>query len=192
MADHEPEPGFRFPSLEREPDASAGGAPADDDLAPAQRLQAIWHLVRLVLTVSLIVVGGFMSSCGTFLGVSQLAQTPFGPDSRSAPGVVVRHQRSTGIRPRGAHEVYGYAPVVRYTVDGRDLEITSRLSTNTPVAVGERVLVRYPASAPGRAVLVGWPAWAPAFEWTTIGGALLTAGIVCWRRRWWLRPESWW
>lgn len=154
-----------------------------------ETLRGIWYLLRLVLAVGALAVGLFMSSCGTFLAVSQLAQTPLGPSSRSAPGVVVGLKRS-GFGTR--HSQYVYAPVVRYTAEGRDFEITSRLATNTPPPVGQRVQVRYDVATPERAVLVGWAEWGFSVEWMALGGPLLAAGIYMWRRRWWLRPDSWW
>jgi hypothetical protein len=144
-----------------------------------QRLQAVWPLLRLLLAVSALVVGLFMSSCGTFLAVSQFAQTPLGPNSRSAPGVIVGQKRSRSHRGRSQ---YVYAPVVRFTADGRELEITSRLSTNAPPPVGQRVQVRFAADAPERAVLVGWAEWGLSVEWMAGGGLLLAAGIFMWRR----------
>ena len=154
-----------------------------------ETLHGIWYLLRLALTATAIAAGLFMSSCGTFLAVSQFAQTPLGPNSRSAPGVVVGQKRS-GFGTRGFP--YAYAPVVRFNVDGRDFEITSRLATNTPPPVGQRVQVRYDAAKPEGAVLVGWAEWGMPVEWMAIGGALLAAGIFMWRRRWWRRPDSWW
>jgi len=165
---------------------------ADEEpkVPPLPTLHGLWHLLRLVLAGSAIVAGLFMSSCGTLLAVSQLAQTPLGPNSRSAPGVVVAHKRRSASRSRSVQ--YVYAPVVRFRVDGRDFEITSRLSTNTPPPVGQQVRVRYDAATPERAVLVGWAEWGMPVEWMAIGGPLLAAGIFMWRRRWWLRPDSWW
>ena len=163
--------------------------PEEEDPDPIQTLKGIGYLLRLVLTVSAIAAGGFMASCGTFIAASQLAQTPLGPSSRSSPGVVIAHKRSRYIRSRSG---YVYAPVVRYTVDGHAFEVTSRLATNTPMPVGEAVTVRYDASAPERAVLVGWAEWGMPVEWMAIGGPLLAAGILGWRRRWWRRPDSWW
>jgi hypothetical protein len=151
----------------------------EEPKGPVQRLQAVWPLLRLLLTISALVVGLFMSSCGTFLAVSQFAQTPLGPNSRSAPGVIVGQKRS-GSGTRGFP--YVYAPVVRFTADGREFEITSRLSTNTPAPVGQRVQVRFEADAPQRAVLVGWAEWGLSVEWMAGGGLLLAVGILMWRR----------
>ncbi len=167
-------PPLLFTSL----DSSAAGTP-DEPFDPTQRLQGAWHLVRFFLTVSAIVIGTFMSSCGTFLAVIQFAHTPLGPSSRSAPGVIVAHKRS-GSGTRGFP--YVYAPVVRFTVDGRELEITSRLATNKPPPVGQPVRVRFAADAPARAVLVGWAEWGLPVEWMVVGSSLLAAGIVTWRR----------
>jgi hypothetical protein len=160
----------------------------EEDPDPIQTVKNIWYLLRLVLMVSGIAAGGFMTSCGAFIAASQLAQTPLGPGSRSSSGVVVAHKRSTYSTGR----LPVYAPVVRYTVDGHAFEVTSRLATNTPVPVGEAVTVRYDASAPERAVLVGWAEWGMPVEWMAIGGPLLAAGIIGWRRRWWRRLDSWW
>jgi Protein of unknown function (DUF3592) len=184
MADEEPKvPPPLFPPLDR-----GAGPPDDSESDPMEALRGIWYLFRLVLVGGAVAVGLFMSSCGTFLAVSQLAQTPLGPGSRSAPGVVVGLKRSeSGSRFRTV-----YAPVVRFNVDGRDFEITSRLATNTPPPVGQHVQVRYDAATPERAVLVGWAEWGMAVEWMVIGGALLAAGIFMWRRRWWQRPNWWW
>jgi hypothetical protein len=185
MADEEPkDPPPLFPSLDR-----GAASPDDSEIDPMETLQGIWQLLRLALAVTALAVGLFMSSCGTFLAVTQLAQTPLGPGSRSAPGVVVGHKRS-GSGTRSFR--YVYAPVVRFNVDGHDFEITSRLATNTPPPLGQRVHVRYDAATPERAVLVGWAEWGMAVEWMAIGGPLLAAGIFMWRRRWWLRPDSWW
>jgi hypothetical protein len=185
MADEEPKvPPPLFPSLDR-----GAGPPDDSEIDPLQTLHGVWHLLRLALAVTAIAAGLFMSSCGTFLAVVQLAQTPLGPNSRSAPGVVVAHKRSA-TRSRTVR--YVYAPVVRFTADGRDFEITSRLSTNTPPPVGHHVQVRYDAATPERAVVVGWVEWGMPVEWMATGGALFAAGIYMWRRRWWLRPDSWW
>jgi hypothetical protein len=170
-------------------DEEPKGTPDEPDLDPLQTLQGVWHPLRLVLAGSAIVVGVFMSSCGTFLAVSSLAQTPLGANSRSAPGLVVAHKRSAS---RSRTVRYVYAPVVRFTADGRDFEITSRLATNTPPTVGQHVQVRYDAATPERAVVVGWAEWGMPVEWMVIGGALLAAGIYMWRRRWWRRPDSWW
>ena len=190
VPDEEPKgPPLLFASLDRDPESSAGGTLDEPEIDPGQRLQTVWHLLRLVLAVSAIVVGLFMSSCGTFLALSQLAQTPLGPSSRSAPAVIVGQKRSgSGTR----RSLYVYAPVVRFTADGREFEITSRLSTNTPAPVGQRVQVRFEADAPERAVLVGWAEWGLSVEWMAVGGPLLAAGILMWRRRWWRRPDSWW
>jgi hypothetical protein len=193
MADEEPkdpppqpkDPPPLFPSLDR-----GAGSPDDSEIDPMETLHGIWHLLRLALAIGAIAAGLFMSSCGTFLAVTQLAQTPLGPGSRSAPGVVVAHKRRSASRSRSVQ--YVYAPVVRFRVDGRDFEITSRLSTNTPPPVGQQVRVRYDAATPERAVLVGWAEWGMPVEWMVIGGPLLAAGIFMWRRRWWLRPGSWW
>ena len=185
MADEEPKvPPPLFPSLDR-----GAGSPDDSEIQPLETLQRIWLLLRLVLAVTAIAAGLFMSSCGTFLAVIQLAQTPLGPNSRSAPGIVVGQKRSGWGTPR---RPYVYAPVARFKVDGRDFEITSRLATNTPPPVGQRVQVRYDAATPERAVLVGWAEWGFSVEWMALGGPLLAAGIYMWRRRWWLRPDSWW
>jgi hypothetical protein len=190
MADEEPKgPPLLFASLDRDPESSPGGTPDEPELDPVQRLQAVWHLLRLLLAVSALVVGLFMSSCGTFLAVSHFAQTPVGPNSRAAEGVIVGQKRSGSGTRRFA---YVYAPVVRFTADGREFEITSRLSTNTPAPVGQRVQVRFETGAPERAVLVGWAEWGLSVEWMAVGGLLLAAGILMWRRRWWLRPDSWW
>ncbi len=168
-------PPLLFTSL----DSSAAGTPDEPDFDPAQRLQGAWRLVRLFLTVNAIVIGTFMSSCGTFLAVSQVVRTPLGPSSRSAPGVIVAHKRS-GFGTR--HSAYVYAPVVRFTVDGREFEITSRLSTNKPPPVGQPVRVRFAADAPAGAVLVGWAEWGLPVEWMVVGSSLFAAGIVTWRR----------
>jgi DNA-binding transcriptional ArsR family regulator len=180
MADEEPKgPPLLFASLDRESDSTAGGTSDEPELDPVQRLQAAWHLLRLLLAVSALGVGVFMSSCGTFLAVSQFAQTPLGPNSRSAPGVIVGHKRSgSGTR----RSLYVYAPVVRFTADGREFEITSRLSTNTPAPVGQRVQVRFEAGAPERAVLVGWAEWGLSVEWMAGGSLLFAAGILMWRK----------
>jgi hypothetical protein len=185
MADEEPKlPPPLFPSLDR-----GAGSPDEPELDPLPTLHGVWQLLRLVLAGSAIVAGLFMSSCGTILAVSQLAQTPLGPNSRSAPGVVVAHKRSA-TRSRAVR--YVYAPVVRFTADGRDFEITSRLFTNAPPSLGQQVRVRYDAATPERAVLVGWAEWGVPVEWMAVGGPLLAAGIFMWRRRWWRRPDSWW
>jgi uncharacterized protein DUF3592 len=189
MTDEEPRPPLRFASLEGDPDASAAGTPDEPDDDPLQTLKNLWHLFRLLLTVSAIAAGGFLSSCGTFIAASQLARTPLGPSSRSAPGVVVGHKRSGHGTRRFP---YVYAPIVRFTVDGRDFEITSDLATNERVPVGERVQVRYEPATPQRAVLVGWAEWGMPVEFMAIGGPLLAFGILCWRRRWWRRPDAWW
>jgi hypothetical protein len=74
MSDEEPKvPPPLFPSLDRGP-----RSPDDSDLDPLQTLHGLWNLLRLVLAGSAIVVGLFMSSCGTFLAVSGFAQTPLG------------------------------------------------------------------------------------------------------------------
>jgi hypothetical protein len=179
MPDEEPKgPPLRFATLEPDP-WTAEGTPDEPDLDPGQRLQAVWHLIRALLAISALVVGLFMSSCGTFLAVSQFAQTPLGPNSRSAPGVIVGQKRSgRGTR----RSVYVYAPVVRFTADGHEFEITSRLSTNTPAPIGQRVQVRFEADAPQRAVLVGWAEWGSSVEWMAVGGLLLAVGIFLWRK----------
>jgi hypothetical protein len=152
-----------------------------------ETLRGIWFLLRMVLAVGAVAVGLFMSSCGTFVAVSQLAQTPLGPSSRSAPATVVGLKRS---RSGSRSFRYVYAPVVRFNINGRDFEITSRLATNTPTPVGQRVQVRYDVATPERAVLVGWAEWGFSVEWMAFGGPLLAAGIFMWRRRWWERPNS--
>jgi len=185
MADEEPKvPPPLFPQLDR-----VAESPDDSEIDPVETVRGIWSLLRLALAATAIVAGLFMSSCGTLLAVTQLAHTPLGPNSRSAPGIVVGQKRSgLGTRRSG----YVYAPVVRFNVDGRDFEITSRLFTNTPPPVGQRVQVRYDAAKPEGAVLAGWAEWGTAVEWMGIGSALFAAGISMWRRRWWLRPDSWW
>jgi Protein of unknown function (DUF3592) len=179
MADEEPKgPPLRFATLEPDP-WTAEGTSDEPELDPVQRIQAVWPLLRLLLAVTALGVGGFMSSCGTFLAVSQFAQTPLGPNSRSAPGVIVGLKRSR-FHIRSSQDVY--APVVRFTADGREFEITSRLSTNTPAPVGQRVRVRIEADAPERAVLVGWAEWGSSVEWMAGGGLLFAAGILLWRK----------
>jgi len=172
------------PSLDR-----GAGPPDDSDPDPLQTLHGVWHLLRLALAITAIGAGLFMSSCGTFLAVSQLARTPLGPNSRSAPGIVVGQKRSGFGTGRLQ---YVYAPVIRFTAEGRDFEITSRLATDTPPLVGQQVRVRYDAATPDRAVLVGWAEWGMPVEWMAFGGLLLAAGVFMWRRRWWRRPDSWW
>ena len=159
---------------------------ADVAEARSKAFRRLWRYSRVLVPLSLIGFGAILWIFGAAL-VSGLYETrPKGPAVRTLAGTVVGIETK---RRSGEHDVY--APIVRFTADGREHQFTGEMFESPPRwRVGQPLEVLYDATT-GEMAIGGLSGWLPAIECPVAGVALLALGSVLWRRKWWLRPGLW-